>query len=126
MTHANSAYAVTFHVLASRSRASAKLRAMVTFRDFAMAVMQNQLPAAAGHLETLLGLSPADASTAAAHFKSRSTDPAFMPKAMGLRTAVTSGTDAEISDLLADCFGLSDSQRAAAVATVRANNPRPA
>jgi hypothetical protein len=99
---------------------------MVTFRDFAMAVMQNQLPAAAGHLETLLGLSAADAMAASAHFKARSADPAFMPKAMGLRTAVTSGTDAEIGDLLGECFGLTETQRASAVATVRANNPPPA
>jgi len=98
---------------------------MVTFRDFAMAVMQNQLPAASGHLQTLLGLSAPDADAAAAHFKARSSDPAFMPKAMGLRTAVTSGSDAEIGALLADCFGLEGAQLATGVATVRANNPRP-
>src|SRR3954467_10702852 len=98
---------------------------MVTFRDFAMAVMQNQLPTAAGHLETLLGLSNPDAMAASAHFKARSTDPAFMPKAMGLRAAVTSGTDAEINELLADCFGPEATQQATGLATVRANNPRP-
>jgi hypothetical protein len=99
---------------------------MVTFRDFAMAVMQNQLPAASGHLETLLGLSATDAMAASTHFKARSADPAFMPKAMGLRTAVTSGTDAEIGQLLGECFGLEGAQLATGVATVRASNPRPA
>src|SRR3954463_10257511 len=99
---------------------------MVTFRDFAMAVMQNQLPTAAGHLETLLGLSNPDAMAASAHFKARSADPAFMPKAMGLRTAVTSGTDAEINELLADCFGLDATQQAPGLAGIRASCPPPA
>jgi hypothetical protein len=88
-------------------------------------VMQNQLPAAAGHLETLLGLSAADAMAASTHFKARSADPAFMPKAMGLRTAVTSGTDTEINDLLADCFGLDATQQATGLAAIHAAYPRP-
>lgn len=96
----------------------------VTFRDFAMAVMQNQIPAAASHLETLLGLSPAAAETAAMHFKLRSSDPAFLPKAMSLRTAVTTGSDAEIGELLTECFGLADGARAAAIAKIHENYPR--
>ncbi|MEO8550987.1 MAG: hypothetical protein ABI678_13470 [Kofleriaceae bacterium] len=98
----------------------------VTFRDFAMAVMQNQQPAAAAHLQTLLGLSELDALAATTHFKARSADPAFMPKAMSLRTAVTSGTDAEINELLADCFGLAAAQQATGLAAIRASYPRPA
>ena len=47
-----------------------------------------------------------------------------MPKAMGLRTAVTSGTDAEIGDILVECFGLDAAQRETAVATVRTQYPR--
>lgn len=42
---------------------------------------------------------------------SKMKDPAFMPKAMGLRTAVTSGTDAEIAELLGECFALSGDSR---------------
>ncbi len=97
----------------------------VTFRDYAMAVMQNQLPTAVVHLQTLLGLSPDHASTATAFFKQRVTDPAFMSKAMGLRQAVTTGTDDEIGDILVECFGLDPGQRAAAVATVRVYYPQP-
>lgn len=95
----------------------------VTFRDFAMAVMQNQLPAAATHLQTLLGLDESAATAATAHFKARMADPAFMPKAMSLRNAVTTGSDAEIGDLLGECFGLDTAQRVTALATVRAKYP---
>jgi hypothetical protein len=98
----------------------------VTFRDFAGAVMQGNDAAAASALATLLAL-PADAATAAtAHFRGRMADPAFMPKAMGLRTAVTSGTDAQIGELLADCFGLDDAARARAIAALRERYPAPA
>lgn len=96
----------------------------VTFRDFAMAVMQNQIATAVGQLETLLGLSTAEAQAATTHFQERAKDPAFLPKAMSLRTAVTSGTDAEIGDILVECFGLGAAQRDAAVATVRTRYPR--
>ncbi len=96
----------------------------VTFREFAMSVMQNQLPAAAGQLQTLLGLPPDQAETATGFFKAQMTDPTFMTKAMSLRTAVTSGTDAEIGDILGQCFGLDGAQRTTALATVRTHYPR--
>lgn len=96
----------------------------VTFRDYAMAVMQNQLPAATAQLQTLLGLSEDHASAATAFFKAQVADPAFMPKAMSLRQAVTSGSDAEVGDILVECFGLDAAQRATGVATVRAQHPR--
>lgn len=98
--------------------------AELTFRDFAMAVMQGNLDAAATTLETLLGLAPADARTATAYFKARSGDPSFLPRAMSLRTVVTGGSDAEIGDLLVECFGLTADTRATGVATVRARYPR--
>jgi hypothetical protein len=41
-----------------------------------------------------------------------------MGKAMGLRTAIAGGSDAEISALLRDCFGLADAPLATAVATL--------
>lgn len=97
----------------------------VTFRDFAGAVMRGDLPAAASVLQVLLGLAPDAAAAATAHFQMqmKSGGPAFMGKAMGLRTAVTSGSDAEIGALLADCFGLSGPSVAEAVATLRAKYP---
>jgi hypothetical protein len=97
-----------------------------TFRDFAGAVMRGDSPAAAAVLELLLGLDAAAATAATEHFRGRMADPAFMPKAMGLRTAVTGGTDAEIAALLGDCFGLEGPARAAAVAALRTRYPAPA
>jgi hypothetical protein len=95
-----------------------------TFRDFAFAVMQGNASSAASTLETLLGLSAPQASAATEHFRARMADPAFMPKAMGLRTVVTSGTDEQIGDLLVDCFGLDATARAKAVAVVRERYPK--
>jgi len=95
----------------------------VTFRDFAMAAMPN--PAlAAQHLQTLLGLDAPAAEAATAHFKSKMTDPAFMMKAMSLRTAVTSGSDTDIAALLRDCFGLAATD--APIAALRTRYPAPA
>jgi len=96
-----------------------------TFRDFAMAAMQGNVDTASGTLETLLGLTAPQAKAATEHFRSRLGDPSFVPKAMGLRTAVTSGSDAQIDELLGECFGLSDEVRATATATVRARYPLP-
>jgi hypothetical protein len=98
----------------------------VTFRDFAGAVMRGDRAAAAAVLETLLGLAPDQAAAATDHFRGRMGDPAFVPKAMGLREAVTTGTDAEIAALLGDCFGLEDAPRNAAVAALRTQYPAPA
>jgi hypothetical protein len=96
-----------------------------TFRDFAGAVMRGDPAAAAAVLEVLLGLSPEQAAAATAHFRGRMADPAFMPKAMGLRAAVTSGTDAEIAGLLGDCFGLEGAAQGAAVGALRTRYPAP-
>ena len=95
----------------------------VTFRDFAGAVMKGDDAAARDVLVTLLELSPEQAASSTAHFRSHMADPAFMPKAMALRTAVTSGTDAEIGQLLADCFGLAGPGRDQAVAALRRRYP---
>jgi hypothetical protein len=97
-----------------------------TFRDFAGAVMRGDDAAAAAVPEALLGLAPEQAAAATAHFRGRMADPAFMPKAMGLRAAVTGGTDAEISALLGDCFGLDGAARDAAVGALRTRYPAPA
>jgi hypothetical protein len=100
--------------------------AEVTFRDFAGAVMGNDTARAAEVLQELLGLDGASAAAAAGHFqRSMTADPAFMSKAMGLRAAVTGGTDAEIAALLADCFGLGPSAAPSAVTALRAKYPAP-
>lgn len=95
----------------------------LTFRDFAGAIMSGDRTKATSVLSTLLSLPEADAATATAHFADRMKDPAFMPKAMSLRTAVQSGTDAELSGLLTECFDLADPT--ASVAALRARYPRP-
>lgn len=98
--------------------------AEVTFRDFAAAIMKGDGAAAATALEPLLGLAPDAARAAAQHFLAQSTSggPAFMARAMGLRSTLATGTDADIADLLGDCFGLADAPLATAVATLR-NRP---
>lgn len=95
--------------------------AEVTFRDFAAAIMKGDVDAAGAVLQPLLGLGPAAARAAAQHFQAQSAalGPAFMGKAMGLRTAVAGGPDAEISALLRDCFGLHDAPLATALATLK-------
>lgn len=86
--------------------------------------MQGNIASAASVLETLLGLPTEQATAASEHFRGRMSDPAFMPKAMGLRAAVTSGSDDEINALLGDCFGLDDSARPGALATLKTHYPR--
>lgn len=97
----------------------------VTFRDFAGAVMSGNRPRAAEVLQTLLGVEASVAESATDTFAGRMKDPAFVPKAMSLRTAVTSGTDDEIRALVADCFGLADQPLDTAVTSLRARYPRP-
>jgi hypothetical protein len=98
--------------------------AQLTFRDFAGAVMGGDTARAAEVLQELLGLDNAAATAAATHFQSSmGADPAFMSKAMGLRAAVTGGTDEDIGALLGDCFGLSSAVVPAAVATLRKQYP---
>ncbi|MBL0220604.1 MAG: hypothetical protein IPQ07_42900 [Myxococcales bacterium] len=97
----------------------------VTFRDFAAAVMGNDTERAASVLTQLLGLAAGVATDATTHFRAQMTSagPAFMGKAMGLRTAVTTGTDAEIGGLLVECFGLPAAAVSGAVATLRQTYP---
>jgi hypothetical protein len=94
--------------------------ANLTFRDFAAAIMKGDVDAAGAVLQPLLGLAPADARTPAQHFHTQSTalGPAFMGKAMGLRTAIT-GPEAELGALLTDCFGLAGAPLATAIATLK-------
>ncbi len=96
----------------------------VTFRDFAGAIMKQDVASAQQVLSTLLGLDVSASAAATEHFRSRMADPAFMPKAMGLRTAVTSGSDDEIAALLGDCFGLAGQAQTDAVAALRVRYPR--
>jgi hypothetical protein len=94
----------------------------VTFRDFAAAIMRGDTTAAAAALQPLLGLGADDAARAAEYFAAQSATggPAFMGKAMGLRTALASGSEAEIGALLRDCFGLADAPLSTALAALRA------
>ncbi|HTE52988.1 MAG TPA: hypothetical protein VK698_19180 [Kofleriaceae bacterium] len=93
----------------------------VTFRDFAGAVMTNDLPAAGRVLEALLGLEAGPAHGAAEYFQAQmaAQGQAFMMKAMGLRTAVTSGSDEQTRPLLIDCFGLAGDDLDGALAALR-------
>lgn len=95
----------------------------LTFRDFAAAIMRGDGPGAAAVLESLLALAPAPALAATEHFRANMANPSFMPKAMGLRTAVSSGSDAEIDALLTDCFGLDADARSGALAALRQRYP---
>jgi len=100
--------------------------AELTFRDFAGAIMGGDSARAAEVLGELLGLDGAAATAAAAHFqKSMTGDPAFMGKAMGLRAAVTGGSDQDIAALLGDCFGIDGDAVPAAVTTLRKKYPAP-
>lgn len=94
--------------------------AEVTFRDFAAAIMKGDVAAAGEVLQPLLGLGATEARAAADHFvaQSRAAGPAFMAKAMGLRAAVASGSEAEIGALLRDCFGLGDASLTTAIAAL--------
>ncbi len=94
--------------------------AELTFRDFAAQIMKGDVPAAATVLETLLGLDPAAAATAAQYFQAQAVaaGPAFMGKAMGLRTAVASGSEPEVAGVLRECFGLAEPQLASATAAL--------
>ncbi|AKV02658.1 hypothetical protein AKJ09_09321 [Labilithrix luteola] len=99
----------------------------LTFRDFAGAIMGNDLTRAGEVLEELVGLDKAAGVAAATHFQQNmASDPAFFTKAMGLRQAVTSGTDEEIASLLGDCFGLAGAAIPAAVVALRKRYPSPA
>ena len=104
-----------------RSPVVASRMADVTFRDFAGAIMKGDVEAAGVVLQQLLGLDAAVAATAAQYFQAQAAanGPAFMGKAMGLRAAVTSGSEAEIGALLTNCFGLADAPLATASATLQ-------
>lgn len=97
----------------------------LTFRDFAGAIMSGDGARAADVLGALLGLDKDAATAATTHFQtSMAADPSFMTKAMGLRAAVTSGTDAEMGALLVDCFGLAGGAATSAVEELRKRYPR--
>jgi len=99
------------------------MRAMsdVTFRDFAAAAMSGDTDRAASVLQALLDLPAEPAAAAAVHFQEQmaSAGQPFMMKAMGLRTAVTEGTDSEIEKLLVECFGLDQDVARSSVAALK-------
>jgi hypothetical protein len=97
----------------------------LTFRDFAGAIMQGDTVRASTVLQELLALTQDQATAGTSHFGARTKDPAFMMKAMGLRTAVTGGTDEEIAALLSDCFGLDGDARTSAITAIRSRYAAP-
>jgi hypothetical protein len=95
----------------------------LTFRDFAGAIMADDAKRAAEVLAVLLAVDEVRATAAVTHFRDHAkADPAFMMKAMGLRTAVTSGSDEEIGALVSDCFGIAEV--APVVAELRKRYPK--
>lgn len=94
--------------------------AELTFRDFAASIMKGDVDGGGTVLESLLGLDGAAARQASAHFQAQATaqGPAFMGKAMGLRTAVASGSREEVTELLRACFGLDGDALTTATATL--------
>ena len=93
----------------------------LTFRDFAAAVMSNDVTKAASVLETLLGLDAERATTAAQHFAQRmQAGPEFMMKAMGMRQVVEARDEAKLKELLTDLFGLDGAVCESASATIAA------
>jgi hypothetical protein len=96
----------------------------VTFRDFAGAIMQNDMSAAAGVLQTLLGLDDAGAATAASYFQQQmATGQEFMMKAMGMRTVVETKDETKLVALLGDCFDLHGVVATSAATTLLARYP---
>jgi hypothetical protein len=93
----------------------------LTFRDFAAAIMSNDVTKASSVLETLLGLDAARATTAAQHFAERmQSGPEFLMKAMGMRQVVEARDEAKLKELLSDLFGLDGELRDRASATIAA------
>lgn len=91
----------------------------LTFRDFAAAIMSNDVTKAASVLETLLGVDAARATAAAEHFAQRmQAGPEFMMKAMGMRQVVETRDEAKLKELLTDLFGLEGELRDRASATI--------
>ena len=96
----------------------------LTFRDFAGAIMGADTARAAEVLSDLLGVDADTALAATTHFQSgMKTDPSFMGKAMGLRSAVTGGTDEDLATLLASCFGLGAASVPIAIVALRKKYP---
>lgn len=89
---------------------------MLTFRDFAAAIMKGDVDGGGRVLEQLLALDAESARAASSYFHGQSAaqGPAFMGKAMGLRAAVASGALDGIRDLLRDCFALTEPSLSAA------------
>ena len=95
--------------------------AELTFRDFAGAVMGTDRARAAEVLAALLKIDANRANAAVEHFMKgmAAGGPGFMGKAMGLRAAVTSGSDDDVRALLRDCFGLEGAAAETALGALR-------
>src|SRR5690348_4423558 len=95
-----------------------------TFRDFAGAVLSNDMAKACATLGALLNLDSAAARAATGHFQLQmSTGPAFMMKAMGMREVVQSGDENKLRTLLSELFGLNEEQQDTALVAIRERYP---
>lgn len=95
-----------------------------TFRDFAGAVLSNDMAKASATLSALLNLDAPAARAATEHFQLQmSTGPAFMMKAMGMREVVQGGDQDKLRALLSELFGLSKDAQETALAAIRARYP---
>jgi hypothetical protein len=98
----------------------------LTFRDFAMATADEDPARAEGLLAELLGVDAATASAGTEHFKTQmADDPAFMMKAMGMRTIVEARDEPGLVSRLGECFALSPEAAARAAAVVWSRYPTP-
>jgi hypothetical protein len=91
-----------------------------SFRDFAGAVLSNDMAKASATLSALLDLDSSAARAATEHFQLQmSTGPAFMMKAMGMREVVQSGDQNKLRTLLSELFGLSKEVQETAIVAIR-------
>jgi hypothetical protein len=77
----------------------------VTFRDFAGAIMSNDVDRARGLLEALLGIESGSG-------------PEFMMKAMSMRQVVEARDASRLSELLGELFGVQGDDLARALSTI--------
>ena len=97
---------------------------VLTFRDFAGALMGGDAARASEILSELLGVDGVAAEAATSTFSGRMAEgPAFVQKAMSMRGAVESKDATALAALIEECFGLSADAAKASAETVLARYP---
>ncbi len=96
----------------------------LTFRDFAAALMGGDEARAREILAQLLAVDAAVAEAATRTFAEKmATGPAFIEKAMSMRTAVAAKDPAALTALIEACFGLAADVARGSAAAVLARYP---